>query len=78
MVPLRDAEARFGGWTQFFHLLSSYVRGESDEFVNRFEAKESLVDAANKLVSLKPGMFGISLNVNELVDRWNKRRVAKS
>jgi hypothetical protein len=78
VVPLRDAESRFGGWAQFFTLLSSYVRGESDDFVKRFEAKENLVDAANKVVSLKPGMFGISLNVNELIDRWNKRRVAKT
>lgn len=76
VIPLRDAEARFGGWVQFFALLSSYVRGESDEFVKRFEAKENLVDAANKIMNLKPGMFGVSLNVNELIDRWNKRRTA--
>jgi len=74
VVPLRDAESRFGDWAQFFALLSTYVRGESDDFVKRFAAKENLVDAANKVVSLKPGMFGISLNVNELIDRWNKRR----
>ena len=74
VIPLRDAETRFGGWVQFFALLSSYVRGENDDFVKRFEAKENLVDAANKVVNLKPGMFGISLNINELVDRWNKRR----
>lgn len=74
VVPLRDAESRFGGWAQFFALLSSYVRGESDDFVRRFEAKENLVDAANKVVTLRPGMFGIPLNVNELIDRWSKRR----
>jgi len=78
VVPLREAESRFGGWTQFFSLLSSFVRGESDEFVKRFEAKEDLVDAANKVVELKPGMFGISLNVNELIDRWSKWRAAKA
>lgn len=78
VVPLRDAKSRFGGWAQFFALLSSYVRGESDDFVKRFDAKENLIDAANKVVNLKPGMFGISLNVNELIERWNKRRVAKT
>lgn len=74
VVPLRDAESRFGGWAQFFALLSSFVRGESNDFVKRFEAKESLVDVANKIVNLKPGMFGMSVNINELVDRWSKRR----
>jgi hypothetical protein len=77
VVPLRDAEQRFGGWPQFFTLLASYVRGESDEFVKRFEAKENLLDAANKIVNLKPGMFGFSINVNELIDRWNKKTASK-
>lgn len=74
VVPLRDAEERFGGWHQFFALLAQFVRGESDEFVRRFEEKEDLLDAANKVFGLKPGVFGISLNVNELIDRWNKSR----
>jgi len=77
VVPLHDAESRFGGWSQFFTMLSAYVRGESDEFVKRFEAKESLVEAANKVLSVKPGMFGVSLNINELVERWNKRSALK-
>jgi hypothetical protein len=54
-------------------LLAAYVRRESDEFLKRFEARENFLDAANKIVSLKPGMFGISLNVNELIDQWRKR-----
>jgi hypothetical protein len=73
IVPLRDAENRFGGWQQFFDLLSSFVKGESKEFLEKFEKKENLFDAANKIVNLKPGMFGISLNVNELYDRWRKK-----
>jgi hypothetical protein len=77
VVPLRDAEKRFGSWAQFFTLLSSYVRGESDEFLKRFEAGENLLDAANKVIGLKPGMFGISVNINELINLWSKRR-AKS
>ena len=75
VVPLREAERRFGGWPQFFSLLSSYVRGESDEFLKMFAASENLLDAANKVVGLKPGMFGISVNINELIDRWRKRRI---
>ena len=49
------------------------MKGESKEFLEKFEKKENLFDAANKIVNLKPGMFGISLNVNELYDRWRKK-----
>jgi len=73
-VPLRDAESRFGGWQQFFELLSSFVKGESAEFLEKFEKKEDYLDVANKVFNLRPGMFGMSVNVNELVDRWRKKR----
>jgi hypothetical protein len=78
VVPLRDAEERFGGWPQFFSLLSAYVRGESNEFVKCFQANENLVGALNKIVSLKPGIYGVSININELIKRFSKRRVAKT
>jgi hypothetical protein len=74
IVPLRDAESRFGGWQQFFDLLASFVRGESGEFLEKFEKKENLLDAANKIINLRPGMFGVSLNINELYDRLRKKR----
>ena len=73
IVPLSDAEGRFGGWQNFFTLLSGYVRGESNEFLNKFERTESFIDAANKVLNIRPGMFGISVNINELFDRWRKR-----
>ncbi len=74
IVPLRDAESRFGGWQQFFDLLSAFVRGESAEFLEKFEKKEDYLEVANKVFNLRPGMFGMSVNVNELVDRWRKKR----
>ncbi len=73
LVPLQDVESRFGGWNQFFTLLSDFVQMKSDEFVKRFNQKEDAFDTANKIVSLKPGAFGISLNVNELVTWWRRR-----
>lgn len=78
IVPLREAEARFGGWHQFFEALASFVRQESDEFVRRFEEKESLMEMANDVLELKPGAFGIGINVNELVSRWVRSRRQKS
>lgn len=74
VVPLREAEARFGGWQQFFLLLAEFARGESDEFLRRFEERENFFDAANKVLHLKPGAFGVGLNLNEMFDRWNRSR----
>jgi hypothetical protein len=76
LVPLRDVEERFGGWPQFFSLLTDFVQLKSDTFVQRFQTKESAVDAANSIVELRPGMFGISININELISRWRKRKAA--
>ena len=77
VVPLKDAEQRFGSWQQFFDSLTSFARGENIAFVQRFETKENLLDAANKVINLKPGMFGFSLNINELIDRWIKSRAQR-
>jgi hypothetical protein len=76
LVPLRDVEARFGGWPSFFAQLTDFVQLKNDAFVQSFQAKERAVDAANSIVELRPGMFGIAINVNELISRWRKRKAA--
>jgi hypothetical protein len=73
IIPLQNVEKRFGGWPEFFRLMSEYVRLENDDFLKNFQDSGTL-DAANRIVSIKPGMFGISINVNELVSIWNNRR----
>jgi hypothetical protein len=73
VVPLRDVEARFGGWNQFFALLSDFVQLKSDEFMKRFQKKDEAFDTANKILNVKPGAFGISVNVNELASWWRRR-----
>ncbi len=75
LVPLRDVDSRFGGWSQFFNLLTDFVQLKNDEFVKRFEKRESPIDVMNSVVSLKPGMFGVSININELITRWRKRKM---
>ena len=74
LVPLRDVEARFGGWPQFFASLSDFVQLKNDGFLNKFQPKEDFIDVANKVVNLRPGMFGVSVNINELITWWKKRR----
>lgn len=73
LVPLRDVETRFGGWPQFFALLSDFVQLKSDAFIKKFQSKEDFLDVANKVVGLKPGMFGVSVNINELITWWRKK-----
>ena len=34
------------------------------------------IDRLNKILSIKPGFFGVSINVNEVVDLWIKKRRA--
>jgi len=75
LVPLQQAEERFGkDWNRFFTLLSKFVRGESDEFLKQFEKSEDLSTMANKLMNIRPGIFGISFNVNEAVTMFQKWR----
>jgi hypothetical protein len=51
---------------------------ESKDFLDKFEAKEEdATDVGNKILHLKPNLFGLGINVNELVERYNKRRKAK-
>lgn len=73
LVPLREVESRFGGWNQFFSLLSDFVQMKSDEFIKRFQKKDDVFDVANKVIVVNPGAFGLSLNINELVSWWRKR-----
>lgn len=76
LIPLRDVEGRFGGWPQFFSALSAFVQGRSDELIKRFDAKDDVFDAANKVMELRPGAFGIAVNLNELISIWRKRKAA--
>jgi hypothetical protein len=73
LVPLKDIEDRFGGWTQFFTLLSDFVQLKSDEFAKRFERKEDLLNTATKIINVNPGAFGVSINAIELLSWWRRR-----
>lgn len=66
LVPLRDVENRFGGWPQFFVLLTDFAQFKSDEFLKRFHKTEDGFDTINKIIGVKPGAFGISINVMRL------------
>jgi hypothetical protein len=63
VVPLRDAEDRFQSWPHFFKELSDFVQGKNDEFLERFQDEESVMDVANRVVTLNPTVFGCGINL---------------
>lgn len=75
IIPLRDAENRYGNnWYTFFNELTDFVQGRSDDFLHRFEEKENFFDIANRVIELRPGLFGFGININELIHHWRRRR----
>lgn len=73
LVPLRDAEKRFGGITVFFSGLAEFARNRDPAFLKRFEEKESLKDKAWSVLELKPNFFGFGINLKELVARVQRK-----
>lgn len=76
VVPLQEAETRFGGWPNFFAALAEFAQFRNDEFLVRFQPKEDLVGDLNRFVEVKPSAFGISLN--EMISWWRDRRQARA
>lgn len=69
LVPLRDAQKRFGGTAAFFEALSDFARTKNVSFLQRFEDKESLASKAWSVLELKPNVFGFGVNLKELFAR---------
>lgn len=69
LVPLRDAQKRFGGTAAFFESLSEFARTRNPEFVQKFVTKESFGNKAWSVLELKPNFFGFGVNLKELFAR---------
>jgi len=73
LIPLRDAEERFGGLDVFFRALSDFAVDRDPAFLERFHDRTDLVEAGNSVVDLKPNFFGLGINLNELIRRFRGR-----
>jgi len=73
LVPLKDAEARFGSFDAFFHALAEFAQNRDMAFLEKFEDKEDLLEAGNAIIDLKPNMFGVGVNLNALFARLKER-----
>jgi hypothetical protein len=69
LVPLRDAQKRFGGAAAFFDALSEFARTRNPSFLARFEEKSTIGSKAWSVLELKPSFFGFGINIKELVAR---------
>lgn len=68
LVPLRDAERRFGGVDQFFDALSDFAVTKNPGFLARFEEKTSVAKTLWSAVELKPNLFGFGVNLKNLIN----------
>jgi len=69
LVPLRDAQKRFGGAAAFFDALSEFARTRNPSFLARFEEKPTIEGKVWSVLELKPNFFGFGINLKELVAR---------
>jgi hypothetical protein len=69
LVPLRDAEKRFGGVETFFAALADFAKSRNPAFLARFEDKRSLKSKVWSILELKPNCFGFGINLKELAVR---------
>jgi hypothetical protein len=69
LVPLRDADKRFGGIETFFAALADFSKSRNPDFLARFEDKEPLKSKAWSVLELKPNLFGFGINLKELAAR---------
>lgn len=73
LVPLRDADKRFGGIEAFFGALAAFARSGDPSFLARFADKESLTNKVWSMLELKPNFFGFGINIKELLARFQNK-----
>lgn len=73
IISLREVSRQFGDWSQFFALLTQFAKRENvSAFLGKIQKEEDAFDVANKIFNFRPGMLGISININEIA-AWFRR-----
>jgi hypothetical protein len=60
VIPLKEVEKRLIGWSHFFGLITEFVRGENEEFIECFEKKKDFIDISNKIIQLKQNFLALA------------------
>jgi hypothetical protein len=69
LAPIEQIEQNFGSLDQFFSDLSEFSVNRGTSFLEKFEEKEQEKDAITDFLELKPNMFGMGININEIIRR---------
>ena len=72
LIPLRNAEERFGDLESFFRSLSKFAKFGNSEFLDNFSDQRDWKRAGNDIIDLKPNFFGIGINLNEFIRRFRR------
>ncbi|MGP5323523.1 hypothetical protein [Vreelandella titanicae] len=73
LAPIQQIEARFGSLDDFFTELCGFSINRDKLFLEKFEEKEKFDSSINDFLEIKPNMFGIGININEIIRRWRLR-----
>ncbi len=69
LIPLKEAEARFGDLDAFFRALTEFATNRDPGFLELFVEEKDYLAEANRIFDVKPNICGIGINLNALVDR---------
>jgi len=73
LVPLKRAEKEFGNLETFFRGLADFAQNRSPGFRRRLEHRTDWFTEASRVVELKPNFLGISVNVNEFINKLRRK-----
>jgi len=72
LIPLKVVEAKFGNFDTFFDSLTKFAREKDSSFLAHFHKKEESRKLAWNMLELKPNIWGIGININEILDRFSR------
>ncbi len=72
LVPLEDAQVKFGNFETFFDSLTKFARQKDSGFLEHFQRKEKAQNLVWNMLELKTNIWGIGINVNEILSRLSR------
>lgn len=73
LIPLKDAEDKFGDLESFFRGLARFAHDHDTSFLAKFKDQRDWVREGNRIIDLRPNLFGIGVNLNEFIRRIKNR-----
>jgi len=74
LIPLERAEKEYGTLESFFRALTHFILNGDKAFLQRFENGINWAEEGNRIIELKPNIYGIGINVNNLIKRIRSKK----